>query len=87
MLAEQAMKTEQLETVVVGAKAAQEHAEQQVEQLQSELQTVQAELASLKQEADTEKVRAPTNSWHCTSLVRRCCVASRLKQFCSASSS
>ena len=56
-LAEQAMKTEQLETVIVSAKAAQEHAEQELRQTQSELQSVQAELAGLKEEAETEKVR------------------------------
>ena len=52
------MKTEQLETVIVSAKAAQEHAEQELRQTQSELQSVQAELAGLKEEAETEKVRS-----------------------------
>ena len=60
VLAEQALKTEQLEAVVVSAKAAQEHAEQQLTQTQSELQSVQAELAGLKEEVDTEKVCSPS---------------------------
>lgn len=55
-LAEQALKTEKLEAVIVSAKAAQEHAEQQLTQTQLELQGVHAELAGLKEEVDTEKV-------------------------------
>ncbi len=73
-LAEQALKTEQLEAAFVSARAAQEHAEQQLAQTQSELQTVQVELARLKEEADTEKVCNPRRPPFCETLPGALCI-------------
>jgi hypothetical protein len=75
VLAEQALKTEQLEAVIVSTKAAQEHAEQLQQQTQTELDSVRAELSALREEIDAVRAEnAHPPPTFCTFCFPRCSV-------------